>query len=188
MVRTKLGSLMLAAACCAAILAVPQIAAAQSSTFIIPFSRTGAPGVDANGLPTGAFVNPCTLEFVDVTGSSTITTTQSLKGSTLSTSVSVVTKGSGFGWLDGDLDPLTPVVYPGVITGSSYVFNESQSFTIKSQLGTVVESDFFDKLFMKGAKSTDNWVVRARFRLKIGANGQVQIDLIRINDGDQCKG
>ena len=51
------------------LLVVSGSAAAQSSsTFIVPFDRTGTPGVDPNGNATGAFDNPCTLEWVDVEG------------------------------------------------------------------------------------------------------------------------
>jgi hypothetical protein len=172
MIINKVGATLLGALCFAA-LAFPTAAAAQSSTFVIPFDRTGAPGIDANGNPTGAFINPCTAELVDVTGASTITTNQRLgNNGVLTTTVGVVTKGSGI----------------GQISLMAYTFNESQSFSIKSILGDIVESDFFDKLFMKGAGKTDNWVVRARFRIKIGPDGTVQVSLVRINDGDQCKG
>src|SRR4029453_5142563 len=72
-------------------LGIPAMAAAQSSTFIVPFDRSGEPGTSTttqihplNGEPisvvvdTGAFLNPCTAEFVDVRGNSTISTSQTL--------------------------------------------------------------------------------------------------------------
>ena len=172
MIINRVGARVLGALCLAG-LAFPTTAAAQSSTFIIEFDRTGPPGVDANGNPTGAFNNPCTFELVDVTGASTITTNQRLgNNGIVTTSVGVVTKGTGIG-------QTSLLLYP---------FTESQSFSVKTVLGDIVESDFFDKIAMKGPGKTDNWMVRARFRIKIAPDGTVQVSLIRINDGDQCKG
>jgi hypothetical protein len=171
----RTGARIVAALSVAVLFGVPATAAAQSSTFIVAFERVGPAALDDFGNPipnTGALLNPCTTEFVDVLGVSTIKVSQSLAGTTLKTSVSVATKGSGTGWL-------TATVYP---------FNESQSFLLKSAFGSVVESEFVDKLAMKGPQSIDNWFVRARFRIKIGPTGAVQIDFVKVNDGDQCKG
>jgi len=192
MVRMKVNSLLVAAACCSAILAVPQMASAQI-TVPVPFSRTGLPGVDVNGNPTGAFDNPCTNEFVDVTGTAVFSTTQALKGSTLTTTVNVATKGTGAGWVDADSNSLNGLQYgPEVglltlFTGSNYVFSETQNFTIKQQAGTTTDSEFIDKLAMKGAGSIDNWVIRTRFRIKIGPDGTVQVSITKMNEG-VCKG
>jgi hypothetical protein len=185
MARMKTASLIAAAACFAAILAVPQTASAQS-TFIVPFDRLGLPGVDANGNPTGAFDNPCTFEFVDVTGSSTISSTTSVsKQNVRTTNVNIATKGTGAGWVDAD--PLLDGLQYGLFTGSTYVFSESQTFTIKQQNGTLTDSVFTDKLSMKGVQSIDNWVIRARFRIKIGPDGSVQVSVDKMNEG-VCKG
>lgn len=175
MVTKRTGARLIAAVSVAVLFGLPAPAAAQTSTFVIPFDRTGPPDLDDLGNPipnTGAMLNPCTLEFVDVLGVSTIKVTQGLTGSTLKTTVNTTTKGSGTGQLTG-------IVYP---------FNETQQFLVKNNLGQIVESEFVDKLSLKGPQSIDNWIVRARFRIKIGPSGAVQIDLVRINDGDQCKG
>ena len=191
MVRTKINSLLVAAACCSAILAVPQIASAQI-TIPVPFNRTGLPGVDPNGNPTGAFDNPCTNEFVDVTGTAVFSTNQALKGSTLTTTVNVVTKGTGAGWVDAEplLDGLqytSSATGLTLFSGATYVFSETQNFTIKQQAGTTTDSEFVDKLAMKGAGNIDNWVIRARFRIKIGPDGNVQVSITKMNEG-VCKG
>lgn len=160
----------------------PTAAAQSSSTFVIPFERTGIPGVDGLGNPTGAFQNPCTLEFVDVTGSSTVSITQQLanqKGE-IKTSIGVSSKGSGAGWIEP---------YP-TWTGHSYVFSENQSIvTVVPALATgeVFESTFSDKFTMKGAGNLDNWVVRAYFKLKVDSKGTIQVSIDRMT-GDVCHG
>jgi hypothetical protein len=172
MFNSKVGAVISAIAI-AVLLGFPMTAAAQSSTFVIPLDRSGPPGVDAAGNPTGAFVNPCTFELVDVFGATTITTTQRLgSNGIVTTNVGVVSKGTGTGQTSG-------VLYP---------FTESQSFLVKTILGDIVESDFFDKISMKGPGKIDNWMLRARFRIKIAPDGTVQVSLVRVNDGDQCKG
>jgi len=169
----------------AALLGGAPLASAQtSSTFVIPLDRTGNPGVDANGNPTGAFQNPCTLENVDVTGSSTVSIIQQAanqKGE-IKTSVGVSSKGSGTGWI-GDL-------WPGLPTGNTYVFSENQSFvTVVPVLaaGEIFESTFSDKFLMKGAGNLDNWVIRAYFKLKVDAKGNIQVSIARAT-GDVCHG
>jgi len=168
----------------ALLVGAPLATAQQSSSFLIPLDRTGNPGVDAQGNPTGAFENPCTLERVDVTGNSTVTITQqpaNQKGE-VKTSVGVSSKGSGTGWV-GDL-------WPGLPTGHTYVFAENQSFvTVVPVLaaGEVFESTFSDKFTMKGAGNLDNWIVRAFFRLKIDSRGLIQVSIDRAT-GDVCHG
>jgi hypothetical protein len=177
------------------LLALPGIAAAQSSTFIVPFDRTGIPGTKTISIidpltgqattevvETGAFDNPCTLEFVDVLGSATISTVQTIdKFGTVKINVSEVIKGTGSGWIP---DPLGVPIF----TGSLYGFTESQNFTFRlPTAGLVFSSDFTDRIAMKGAKSTDNWVIRARFRIKVDSTGAVQVFMIKMN-ADTCKG
>lgn len=169
----------------------PMNAAAQSgtSTFLVPFERSGYPQLDDAGLPiegTGAFLNPCTLEYVDVFGSSAISIAQSLdKYGNLKVSVSTLTKGTGTGWLP---DPFGNQV----LSGKTYVFRDTQSISIKqpplSSGSQEFESDFFDKISMRGAGKTDNWMFRARFRIRIAADGTVQVNLVRITEGDGCRG
>ena len=130
---------------------------------------------------TGAFQNPCTLENVDVTGSSTITSLQTVdRFGTMKISVGVSTKGTGTGW----------VVLNGnrVNTGSTYAFSDSQQFSFRlPSAGDEFSSDFTDRLSMRGAKSVDNWTVRAHFKIRISAAGEVQVSLIKMT-GDVCKG
>lgn len=180
--------------CLAVLLAWPTGLAAQSS-FPIPLDRTGTPGTTTatsldpmSGDPTtitvdtGAFVNPCTLENVDVTGGSTISTTQSVdRFGTIKVTVSVVSKGTGFGWVpatDGSQSP----------TGSTYTFSDSQHFTFRIFVGEEFSSDFSDKFALKGARSIDNWIIRAHFRIKINALGEPQVFLIKTTADPTCKG
>ena len=178
------------------VLALPAMVAAQkSSTLIVPFDRTGTPGTKTvttidplTGqqttmiVDTGAFVNPCTFEFVDVLGTTTIQTLQTLdKFGTMKVNVSEVSKGTGAGWV---ADPLGAPIF----TGSTYAFNENQQFVFRlPTAGLEFASDFTDRLTMRGAKSTDNWTVRARFRIRIDAAGNVTASIIKL-DGDVCKG
>lgn len=176
------------------LLALPAMAVAQSSTFVVEFNRTGTPGTTTvtttdplTGLPTtvvvdtGAFTNPCTAELVDVRGVTTISVAQSVdRFGQLKVNVSEVTKGTGAGW----------VLVNGLqtFTGSTYAFNESQQFTFRlPSAGEAFSSDFADRLSMKGAKSVDNWVIRAHFRVKVNADGTVQVFMIKMN-ADNCKG
>jgi hypothetical protein len=197
MVRTSIRSIVTGLACFVVLAVLPATAAAQagSSTFVIVFDRTGTPGTEQVEMldpltlqpitvtrDTGAFVNPCTLENVDVTGSSTISTTQTVdKFGNLKVSVSVNSKGTGAGWLpnaDGTQ----------LFTGSAYAFSESQQFSFRMPAdGDAFSSDFTDKLALKGAKSTDNWIIRANFRIKVTSTGEVQVLLIKTNEG-VCKG
>jgi len=178
------------------LLALPAMAAAQSSTFIVDFNRTGTPGTATvtitdplTGQPTtmiidtGAFANPCTGEFVDVRGTSTITTNRTIdRLGTVKIVVSEVTKGRGAGWVPDALG--APIV-----TGSTYTFTESQQLTFRlPAAGEEFASDFADKIAMKGAKSIDNWVVRAHFRVKVNADGTVQVFLVKTTADPTCKG
>lgn len=182
------------ALCALALLALPGLASAQSSVFVEEFIRVGPPGTQAVEtidpltleattilVDTGAFVNPCTFENVDVRGTSTISTLQTVdKFGTVKVNVSVVTKGTGAGWIVMGVDP--------VFSGSTYSFNDSQQFTFKLPVaGQEFSSDFSDKLALKGAKSIDNWVVRAHFRIKVNADGTTQVFMIKMN-ADTCKG
>jgi len=130
------------------LLVVSGSAAAQSSsTFIVPFDRTGAPGVDGAGNPTGAFDNPCTLEWVDVAGSSSVTINQTAKDSKgeFKITVAVTSKGSGAGWVPplGAPDPPTAADYSGAtFTGSTYAFRENQSF--RATVPFLLTTEYFD--------------------------------------------
>jgi hypothetical protein len=175
-------------------LVIPAMAAAQSSTFVVPFDRTGEQGTrqvtqidpltgqsTTIAVDTGAFLNPCTAEFVNVTGHSTISTSQSLdKFGVTKINVTVITKGTGAGWVGSALAP--------TFTGAIYSFNESQSFNVRMpSTGQEFLSDFSDKISMRGAKSIDNWTIRANFRLRVDAAGIVKVELIKLS-GDICKG
>jgi hypothetical protein len=176
------------------LLGLPFLAAAQSSTFVVPFERVGTPGTQVvtqidpmTGeatqitVDTGAFVNPCTLEYVDVIGVSTIVTLQTVdRFGNLKVTVSVNTKGTGQGWL-----LLNGVPTP---TLSTYCFTDGQQITFRlPSVGQEFSSDFVDKLTMKGSKKIDNWVIRAHFRIKVNAAGEVQVFMTKMN-ADTCKG
>jgi hypothetical protein len=175
-------------------LLLPVIAAAQSSTFIVPLDRTGYPGTatvtqidpltgqaQTVVIDTGAFDNPCTLEYVDVFGNSTITTQQSVdKFGTTKVNVGVVSKGTGLGWVD--------VGGTQTFTGSTYAFSETQRFVFRlPSVGEQFSADFVDKLAMKGARSTDNWIIRAKFRIHVASDGTVKVYLIK-KTADTCRG
>lgn len=157
------------------LLALPTAAAAQqNSTFVIPFSAVDARDALGNPIPgTGALQNPCTAEEVEVTGTSTVTlSTSVMPDGDTKISVGVVTKGTGIG--------LTSL--------GSYAFSESQQFVVRTPIiGPSFDSTFADKLSLKGAKSIDNWVVRAHFRLKVSDTGALQVVIDSVN-ADQCKG
>ena len=142
-----------------AILAVPSIAAAANSSFIIPFKLT--------------LLDPCTNELVDVTGASTVTIAETVdRTGQTKTAVSVTTKGTGV----------------GQVTLNSYPFSENQNFTVKAAvIGEAFDSAFSDKLSLKGPGSVDNFVVRAFFRIKIDTLGNIQV-LIENMNSDVCKG
>ncbi len=182
--------------CAIALLALPAVVAAQSSTFVIPFDRTGDPRTEIQLLPDpldpgtlievpvdlGAFVNPCTIENVDVTGSSTISTLQTVdsKGN-VKVNVSVRTKGTGRGWTGANY-------LSAVFSGATYNFDDNQQFSFRlPAVGQEFSSDFADKLAMRGAGSIDNWTIRAHFRIKVNAAGEVQVLMIKTTP-DICKG
>jgi hypothetical protein len=213
MTSTHVPRFIVSASCVALLLLVPTLAAAQGSTFIIPFDRSGVPGTTIVEDPlnpgtfltvdTGAFDNPCTFELVDVTGSSTISTLQTVaKNGARKVSVNVSSKGSGRGWL-----PDPPPSVPGtagwtlwgldqaaglanfVFTGSTYSFSDSQSFTVSLGSGGLpAYFDFTDKMVLAGDRALANWVIRAIFRLKIAKDGSIQIDLLKTNSDKECKG
>jgi len=143
----------------AALLALPTLAAAANSSFIIPFKLT--------------LMDPCTTELVDVTGASTVTIAETVdKTGQTKTAVSVTTKGTGV----------------GQDTLAQYPFSENQNFTVKAAvIGESFDSAFSDKLSLKGPGSMDNFVVRAFFRIKIDTFGIIQV-LIENMNSDVCKG
>jgi hypothetical protein len=181
----------------AALFALPATAAAQASTFVLSFDRTGTPGaelkpvldpitglplLDPSGQPvmlvtqTGAFVNPCTGENVDVIGSTTLTIFTNITGSgSMKISVGEVTKGNGLGQM----------------SGFTYSFSDSQQFNsqfaVSSDPTTLTETTFSDKLFLRGAKSVDNWTIRATFKVQVNGNGVVTSVTENLT-GDVCKG
>ena len=143
----------------AALLALPTLAAAASSSFIIPFDLT--------------LLDPCTNEMVNVSGASTVTIAETVdKTGQTKTSVSVTTRGNGI----------------GLSTGMQYPFTENQNFTVKAAvIGEAFDSAFSDKLSLKGPGSVDNFVVRAFFRIKFDTLGNIQVTIENMNS-DVCKG
>jgi hypothetical protein len=177
MVSLKIGRIIVAALAVAACFIAPLAAQkAGSLTTVLVIDRSGPPQLDefGNVIPnTGALSNPCTFEKVNLTGSMTITTLQTLDNQgNIKTDVGVVSKGIG----------------TGVTTGNLYPFNENQSFSVKLDPGSLeFFSTFTDRLSMKGPKSADNWVARAIAKLSVLADGTVKADIVRITS-DNCKG
>jgi hypothetical protein len=143
----------------AALLALPTLAAAASSSFIVPFAMT--------------LMDPCTNELVDITGASTVTIAETVdKNGQTKTAVSVTTRGTGV----------------GQVSLAQYPFTENQNFTVKAAvIGEAFDSAFSDKLSLKGPGSVDNFVVRAFFRIKIDTLGNIQVSIENMNS-DVCKG
>jgi hypothetical protein len=187
-------------------LAYSATAAAQTTVPVL-FDRTGEPGIQqltqvdpldptqtiTVTVPTGAFVNPCTFEYVDVTGSSVIQSTQTVdsKGLFMKVTVKVVTKGTGLGVSDNDGD-FTNGGYTANFTGSTYSFTETQTFSFKVPVDLLSSeeftSDFSDKISMKGAKSLDNWTIRSIIRIKVNSSGVTTGEVIRMDADGVCKG
>ena len=155
---SKLPAFLVGVILLAVLLALPTAAAAQS-TFVVPFEAT--------------FANPCTAEDVVVNGATTISISDTVTPQgDRRISVSEVTRGTGF----------------GQTFGTEYTFSDNQQFTVKApMLGEEFDSSFSDKFALKGAKAVDNWVLRAYFRLKISALGEIQVVIERLN-ADTCKG
>jgi hypothetical protein len=177
MVSFKIGRIIVAALAVAACFIAPVAAQkAGSITSVLVIDRSGPPQLDefGNVIPnTGALTNPCTFEKVNLTGSMTITTLQTLDNQgNIKTDVGVVSKGIG----------------SGVTTGNLYPFNENQNFSIKLDPGSLeFFSTFTDRLSLKGPKSADNWVARAVAKLAVLADGTVKTEMTRITS-DNCKG
>src|SRR4051812_40530051 len=219
MINHKFAPFVVGVLCVGALLAVPRTAAAQASTFPIAFDRTGAPGseivnvidpitglqvLDANGnpvfatRPTGAFIDPCTSAYVDVTGTTTLSINVNITGNgSAKVSVGETTKGAGIGRNNAGLvfNPdgtlTTTIPYDGTVTTSLYSFAESQQFNTQFTLNgdpmTITSSTFSDKLFLKGASKVDNWTIKATFTIKI--NGQGKVTSVNSTfSGDVCKG
>lgn len=167
MTTKRAGCMLLAAVCVGALLGSPGNAAAQTSVFI-------------NDYVDRPVFNPCTTETVLLSGTVTTTITVSLTGSDqLRVDVDAVDKGTGVG------------TNPLIVPPNTYSFSDSQhfdaKFTIPSDPASITESSFSDKLFLKGAKALDNWMVKRTIKLHINANGVATVAGITL-DSDTCKG
>jgi hypothetical protein len=178
MTTKTFGRTVLGACAAAVLLAIPMAVSAQApSVFIVAFERVGPQQIDEDtGLidpNTGAFDNPCTGELVDVTGSTTISISDTLtQQGDRRVSIATTTKGTGI----------------GQTSFTRYAFSENQQFSVRTPLaGMDFESTFSDRFALKGTKSFDNWVIKATYRLKISASGAILVDVVRLT-GTQCKG
>lgn len=190
----------------AALLVSPSIATAQSktSTFTIAFDRTGTPGTEtvqvidpvsgqpvvdpATGQvvtttrPTGAFMNPCTAEHVDVLGSTNVSVTTSVtnKGA-LKVTVSELTKGTGSGWTGNSSAD-------AIFTGNAYIFSDSQQFSTISVAGQLQSSDFGDRFTMRGQGPLNNWIIRVTMTLTVDALGNATVTIKNMTADPTCRG
>jgi hypothetical protein len=143
----------------AAFVALPTVAAAQTTS--LPVEKD--------------ILDGCTARLVHITGNETTAISTKVTGSgDLHVDVSDVFKGSGADLLDST---------------RLYTFSDSEQFSFNTPLpvGTgTLDSSFTQKLFLKGNKSLDNWVIRATIVIKVNGQGQVTKDTILTSA--ECKG
>ena len=121
-------------------------------------------------------VDPCTgFNTVDVSGMETTTVSTKVTGSgDLHLDISDVFKGTGFDVLDATKT-------------YTYSDNEQFSFTTPLPVGSATfDSTFTSKIFVKGSKSLDNWMIKATITFKVNANGIVTKTTSL--SSDVCKG
>jgi len=119
--------------------------------------------------------DPCTGDTVLVVGMETTTITTKVTGSgDLHLDISDVLKGAG-----ADVfDPSRKYTYSD---------NEQFSFTTPLPLGSdLADSTSTFKIFMKGSKNLDNWMIKATITFKVNANGAVTKSTMLTSD--VCKG
>jgi len=144
----------------AALVAMPTLASAQTTS--LPFEKD--------------LVDPCTQgNMVHVAGTNTTVITTKVTGSgDLHVDVSDLFKGTG-------VDVLDP--------SKTYTYSDNEQFSYNTPLpvgsGTL-DSSFTQKIFLKGSKSLDNWIIKATIVIKINAQGTVTKDTILTSD--VCKG
>jgi len=149
----------------AALVAIPTQAAAQTTTVQNLFADVLLP-------------NPCNGgDPVMVSGTETIVISSKITGAgQLHLDISDVSKGSGISTID-----LT----------RTYTFSDNEQFSVNATLPFdplgLNSFTFTQKLFLKGAKSLDNWVVRASFVLQINQQGIVTKGPTNFASG-VCKG
>jgi hypothetical protein len=143
----------------AAFVALPTVAGAQTTS--LPFEKD---------VPDG-----CTTRLVHITGNETTAISTKVTGSgDLHIDISDVFKGSGADLLDAT---------------RLYTFSDSEQFSFNTPLpvGTgTLDSSFTQKLFLKGNKSLDNWVIRATIVIHVNGQGQVTKDTLLTSA--ECKG
>jgi hypothetical protein len=121
-------------------------------------------------------VDPCTgNNTVDVSGVETTTISTKVTGSgDLHLDISDIFKGTGVDVLDAT-------------NTYTYSDNEQFSFTTALPVGTdTADSTFTTKIFLKGSKSLDNWMIKATITFKVNANGVVTKSTTL--GSDVCKG
>jgi hypothetical protein len=161
MTATKFGRSLVGVSFVAALLAFPALAAAQTvqQNFDI------------------LLVDPCTQNnTVDVTGIETTTISTKVTGSgQLHLDISDVFKGTGVDVLDAT---------------RTYTYADNEQFSFNTILpidpSTTADSTFTSKIYLKGSKSLDNWMIKATITFKVNSNGAVTKDTIM--SSDVCKG
>jgi hypothetical protein len=121
-------------------------------------------------------VDPCTGgNTVEAVGTETTTISTKVTGSgDLHLDISDVFKGTGADVLDATKT-------------YTYSDNEQFSFTTPLPVGSATaDSTFTQKIFVKGSKSLDNWMIKATITFKVNANGVVT--KITSLTSDVCKG
>jgi hypothetical protein len=122
-------------------------------------------------------VDPCTQSnTVDVSGIETTTISTKVTGSgNLHVDISDVFKGTGVDVLDST---------------RTYTYADNEQFSFNTTLpidpSTTADSTFTSKIYLKGSKSLDNWMIKATITFKVNANGTVTKDTSMTSD--VCKG
>jgi len=119
--------------------------------------------------------DPCTGDNVLILGLETTTVTTNVTGSgDLHLSISDIFKGAGA----DVLDPSRKYTYSD---------NEQFNFTTPLPVGSdLADSTSTFKIFMKGSKSLDNWMIKATITFKVNSNGVVTKSTALTSD--VCKG
>jgi hypothetical protein len=161
MTAITLRRILVAAFMLAALIAIPTHAAAQTSQSAFDILLT----------------DPCAGgNTVHVTGLETTTITSKVTGSgDLHLDVSDVFKGTGVDVLDST---------------KTYTYSDNQQFSFTAALPidptATADSTFTSKIFLKGSKSLDNWMIKATIVIKINANGIITKSTSLTSD--VCKG
>jgi len=132
----------------ATLLALPGSASAQTST-----------AVSASAPISATVLNPCTNQYVTLSGSALFSVTEAVAGTgELKARFAVVLRATGT--VAGD-------------TSATYSFSESENVSVFAAAPQALEIGFLSKMNTRGATLTDRWRVRMQLRVGVNAAGQI---------------